>query len=127
TPSEAEVIHEEKYGNVPSNNEIEDRGLRIVSDILNGALQWKKRQQWKFIQFLRGKIDADEFIRDQFGMVGPERVRRIFQILPVAARAAVLDSFLSSPRGLLPEVGPSSPMAREIIDHLLSGGSENAQ
>jgi hypothetical protein len=100
--------------------------LGTLSEVMDNVLRWRRGNQWKFIKFLRGDVAASRKIRGAFRMFGPDRVKRMYDVLPVGTRAALLESFLSSPRGLIPEVGQSRYNAI-IIDHLISGANETTE
>ncbi len=127
TPFESSLIHRAKYGGDNISDNAEDFGASAISEILREVLDWKKEKQWEFIQFLRGDIDPTPFIQKQFSIIGPERIRRIFQLLPIAARASIFDSFLSSPKGLLETCNPKSKAAQMIMDYMLSKGDQGAR
>ncbi len=126
-PEEAEVIHRAKYGDDSISERVQDSAVKTLSEVLDTILNWSKTEQWEFILFLKGDIEPNAFILSQFASVGPERVRRMFQLLPLDARAGLLETFLSSTRGLLPKVDPRNGYSRTIIDHILKGNSVEAQ
>ncbi len=125
---ESSLIQRAKYGNLDPSDKVQDLGARILNEILSEVLSWDKYKQWKFILFLRGDEETDEFLRAQFGVVGPERIRRLFQLLPIGARAAALDSFLSSHKGIVSGDGdPRAEGPMMIINHLLKQGTEESR
>ncbi len=126
-PKEAELIQKAKFENISPSAAAQDFSIRSLSEVMDTVLEWKHRIQWDFVLFLRGDIEATPFIQEQFSNVGPERVRRIFQVLPLDARAGVIESFLSSTRGLLPTVDPKKGFSRVVIDRILHGNSDQAQ
>ncbi len=126
-PHEAKIIQEAKVGKITGDNKAQDSVVFAVSQMMDRALEWKKKQQWDFILFLRGDIEATPFIQGEFASVGTERVRRIFQLLPLEARASIIEAFLSSSRGLIPKVDPQKGFARVIIDKILERNTPEAQ
>jgi predicted unusual protein kinase regulating ubiquinone biosynthesis (AarF/ABC1/UbiB family) len=124
---ESHDINQAKYGTSAPSDRAQDLGARLISDILKEVLSWRKDSQWEFIKFLRGDGEPSTFIRKQFAVTGYERIRRVFQLLPISARAAIFDSFLSAPGGLLEKCDPKSKHAQRIIDYLLAGGDEDAR
>ncbi len=105
----------------------EDAVLRAYSGMLIEALQWKPKKQWDLVLFLRGQPVTKE-IADHFEDFGHERVVREFQELTPEIKAAMLDSFLSSPKGLLKTVDFKAKYPGKILEHLMgetSGASRD--
>lgn len=125
-PKESSYIHESKKPR-GGGEKAEDFSLRFLSHLTSEALSWRKSQQWALIQYLRGDIPPNRKIRKAFRTVGPERVRRFFEILPLAARTALLDQFLDSPKGLANKVDVKSGYPKKIIDHVLPKGDPEAR
>lgn len=105
----------------------QDLSLRVMSDVMDRALRWRKKNQWRLVQFLRGDIEATPKIQRAFKTIGPERVRRMFQILPSLTRAGLLDAFLDSPKGLLKKVTPGRGYSKTIINHVLPDDKPQAK
>ncbi len=125
SPEESTFIHEAKK--VESGARKEDLGLRVFSSVLENALKWRKSQQWALIQYLRGDIPPTKKIAKAFKVIGPERVKRMFEVLPVSARAALIDTFIDSPKGLTPQVKMGAGYSRTIVEHVLSNGSAESR
>lgn len=102
----------------------EDLGLRVLSDILNHVLEWKKKHQWEFVRFLRGEIPATPKVQAAFRTIGPERIRRMFELLPTMARTVTLDAFLDAPTGLLGKISVGRGWSKTIVDNLMEGKTE---
>lgn len=102
----------------------EDLGLRVLSDILNHVLEWRKKHQWEFVQYLRGEIPASPKVQAAFRTIGPERIRRMFELLPTMARTVVLDTFLDAPTGLLGKIRVGSGWSKTIVDTLMQDKGE---
>jgi predicted unusual protein kinase regulating ubiquinone biosynthesis (AarF/ABC1/UbiB family) len=98
--------------------------LGTLAEIMDKILVWSRSDQWDFILFLRGDIHPTAKIRSAFQLLGPERVKRMYDVLPIGSRATLFESFLSSDRGLIPTVGKMG-YTRTIIDHLISGSAES--
>ena len=83
----------EKYAE--GNKELDER-VAAFSKILPYIKKWTKEQQKKFVLFLRGSLSADDFpfVKKQFPIYGPERIRRMYQELSVAKRTAILSLYL---------------------------------
>ncbi|MDE2236777.1 MAG: hypothetical protein KGK30_02695, partial [Elusimicrobia bacterium] len=122
---ESRLIHEAKT--IRSGERSEDFGLRVFSELITEAVGWKRREQWDLVLFLRGDIPATRKIQRAFRSIGPERVRRLYEVTPVLARAGILDSFLDSPKGLLASLDIDRGYAKVIIDHVLPGGDPAAR
>jgi len=96
----------------------EDFGLRVLSDLTEEALRWKKEDQWAMIQFLRGRGPVTDKIANSFKVVGPERVQRMYNLLPLMARQVMLDGFLDAPKGLLGKFSINSGWGETILEDL---------
>lgn len=102
TSSEAEskIIHEAK-SLTEGGEKQEDFGLRVLSQLTDEALGWSPSDQWALIQFLRNRGPVTVRIQDAFNVIGPERVQRMFDLLPLMARTQLIDAFIDSQSGLL--------------------------
>lgn len=60
-----------------------DSRLQAFKSVLPYVYQWKPKHQIDFILYLRGSIEATEFIKLQFPQHGPQRIQAMFQDLPV--------------------------------------------
>lgn len=123
TREEDLLIHAAKTAGAGGERQ-EDFGLRVLSEILNHILSWKKRHQWAFVQYLRGEGPATPKIQAAFRTLGPERVRRMFELLPTMARTVTLDSFLDAPTGLLGKIRVGRGWSKTIVESLMQGKSE---
>ena len=124
TPEESMLLEAAKV--LTEGEKIEDFSLRIFSDVLNKSLKWRKKHQWNLILYVRGEIAATRKIRRAFRVMGPERVKRAYEVLPVMERVGLIDSFIDSPRGLAPS-GGQGKWAGTIIDHIIRDGDEESQ
>ncbi|HVE12368.1 MAG TPA: M48 family metalloprotease, partial [Elusimicrobiota bacterium] len=123
--AESALIHEAK--NPATGERGEDLGLRVLSDMLQTAHGWSRRQQWRLVLFLRGDAPPTRKIRRAFRVVGTERVRRMFEILPVLGRTELLDAFLDSPQGLAGTIDLRRGYGRRILEHVLPKGDPEAR
>ena len=126
TPQESAFLQRQKLP-VDSGEKSEDFSLRLLSGVLTEALTWRRSQQWKLILFLRGDAPPSRKMRRAFRTVGPERVKRFFDVLPLSARVGLIDSFLDSPKGLASKIDPRGGWAGTIIDHVLPGEDKEAR
>lgn len=118
TESESRIIHNHKTRNAGGNRQ-EDLGLRALSDLLNRALMWPKSQQWELILFLRGDMPPNKKVQNAFKVLGPERIKRMYDVLPDIARAQLIDSFIDSPAGLVGRKSLFKNWQATIISQLL--------
>ena len=123
-PSESDLIESRKRY---QGEKGEDFILRFFSSLLTHVLSWKKQQQWNFILFLRHESDLDPSLKDHFSLIGVERVRRMFSLLPIEIKTQLLDSMLDSPKGLIPSFSVQNGYTRIIIEHLLKDSSPEAR
>lgn len=123
TPQESKLLHDAKTAGAGGEKQ-EDLTLRVLSDVLNHVVSWKKKHQWEFVLYLRGDIEATPKLQAAFRTLGPERIRRMFQLLPVMAKTVALDSFLDAPTGLLGKISVGRGWSKKIVDHLMRGKTE---
>lgn len=103
----------------------QDITLRMLSSILTQILDWKKSEQWDFLLFLRGDSPPSSRVTAGFNLIGTERIKRMFSLLPDVTKAQLLDSFLDAPRGLLNGRGNWKD---KMVSHLLQNStSEEAK
>jgi hypothetical protein len=127
TPEESAAIEALKQAQAPSGERQLDLSIRAFSQILESILTWSKPNQWRFFQWLVFDDEPSIRVQKQFKIVGPERIRRMFSILPIAAKAGILDTFLGSPRGLLNKVNIKTGYAQKMIDRLIAFGTPEDQ
>ncbi len=88
---EAEIFHKAKLSRVVkgasqvAEGTVSDSRVSMLHDILPYVKTWSAKNQYEFLLYLRGNIDATKFIKEQFPKFGPERVRKMFQGLPIEA------------------------------------------
>ncbi len=100
TYEEAQQIHEAKTRKLQSLGDAaaassNDSRSKMLRDILPHIKTWKQQQQFEFLLYLRGSIEATPFIEAQFPTFGPERIRQIFQSLPTDAAMLIINLYLS--------------------------------
>jgi hypothetical protein len=117
TREEADLIERAKYPK--SGEKVEDAGLRTLSLMIDKVLNWKTGDQWDLILFLKGDIEPTEHIKKAFQLVGAERIRRTFTMMPTVARAAFIDMILSDPRGINPASRGLSRETKRIVSYIL--------
>ena len=118
---ESQAIHYAKTMGAGGEKQ-EDLSLRLLSQLTDEALNWKKKDQWAMIQYLRGRREEpNKKLKQAFKTVGPERIRRIYQLLPIMAQTVALDTFLDAPRGLLGRMRLGRGWGKTIINDLMSG------
>lgn len=71
-----------------------DQRFHAFKQILRYMAEWNPKRQMEFILFLRGSIEATPFIESQFPLHGPERVRSMFQGLPVEGAMRIMQIIL---------------------------------
>ncbi len=116
TESESALIT--TFRNLKPGEWTEDAVLRAYSGMLTEALSWPKKKQWELLVFLRGGPSTRD-LDNHFEDFGTERVVREFQQLSPEIKAAMLDSFLSSPKGLLQKVSFRESYPKKILHHLM--------
>ncbi len=104
-----------------------DISMRVLSDIVQNVLDWRKKNQYHFLQFLRGHQAANKKIDNAFPTIGAERIRRIFTVLPVYQKTAIMDMLIDSPSGLMPKGKVTKGYGKKIIEDLLKGKDEGMQ
>lgn len=100
TYEEAKLIHEAKTNKLKALGQetagsMNDSRTKMLRDILPHMKNWKPQDQFDFLLYLRGSIEATKFIESQFPTFGPERIRQIFQSLPTDAAMLVINLYLS--------------------------------
>lgn len=122
---ESRLIHGLKNNSIKSDTDkSQELGLRVASDILQEVLAWPKYQQWNFLMFILGKASANKKIESTFKVMGSERIKRTFQLMPLAQKVQFLDSLLDSPSGLMPKGSVNKGFGKKIVDYLLDGKDE---
>jgi hypothetical protein len=121
---ESALIHGAK--SLDSGARSEDLGLRLLSALSNEALAWPLAQQWELVLFLRGDAPPSKRLQEDFKLIGTERVKRFYDLLPVPARALFLSAFFDSPRGLFPAVSPPRGWGKTMLAHVLPKNNPEA-
>ena len=118
-----------------------DNRVEMFSQILPYIKKWSAVKQANFLLYLRGSIEADKFpfIKKQFPVIGPERIRRMFQALPIAAATGIVNLYLKETllvkkqvtegqakrvfKTILKQAGDktSRAYAKQLVDALLKG------
>lgn len=108
---------------------VEDKGrndnrIKVFTAILPEIKKWKPQHQFDFLLYLRGSIAATPFIEEQFPTFGPERVRKMFQSLPLGGSMVVVNTYLRET--LLARKSVTEGYGRKLIDHLVKSGTDSA-
>ncbi len=125
--SESKLIHELKIQELESTTKEKDIGIRVMSDILGDVLNWTKKNQFDFLLFLIDKKPANPKIQKTFSNIGPERIKKMFQLMPIASKTAFLDTLLDSSSGLMPSGSVTKGYGKSIVDFLLEGRDQDMQ
>ena len=122
TYAEAKIISDAKTASIQNDSEIEDTNYKAIRAVFESLRKWKHEDQLNFLLYVRGAGQPSRKLSMAFRTVGVERVRRMYEILPVPARVGLLDAFFThslasvSPRE---RRGRVTSLARSII-----GGQE---
>jgi hypothetical protein len=127
TYDEAEMLHEAKakrlIGHLQTARDgANDSRIRMLHEILPYIKNWKAQNQYDFLLYLRGSIDATPFIEEQFPSFGPERIRKIYQGLPLEAKMAVVNLYLSET--ILARKEVTEGYGKKLMDFLVSNGTD---
>lgn len=74
--------------------EVKDSRIAMFEQMLDHVKGWKAKNQYEFLLYLRGNIEATDFIKAQFPKFGPERIRKIYQSLPIETAMGVASLYL---------------------------------
>ncbi|MEQ1877875.1 MAG: hypothetical protein ABL958_14630, partial [Bdellovibrionia bacterium] len=132
TYQEAFLIHDAKakrlieaFRSHTKNDKQTDSRKNMFSSILPHVKKWKPQQQYQFLLYLRGSIEATDFIKSQFPAFGPERIRKIFQGLPLEVGMWVVDMYLSET--LLARGKPvNKGYGKVLMNYLIGQGGSKA-
>lgn len=121
---EAKMISEAKTDAARSNRQ--DSSFGNLNEVFEKLKEWPKKDQFNFLLVLRGDGEADPLVAHHFRNVGIERVRRMYEILPVAARVGVLDTFFT--HSLVGTGGQeSSRWIHRLTSHIIGGAHSESQ
>ncbi|MBX9768981.1 MAG: hypothetical protein K2X47_17030, partial [Bdellovibrionales bacterium] len=122
TYDEAEMIDQAKAKRLgvaikENKDQVTDSRIRMFQDIIPHIKTWKDQNQFEFLLYLRGSIEATPFIRGQFPQFGPERIRQIYQGLPLEGARFAVEMYLS--QTLLARKGVDSSWGKKLIAYLV--------
>ncbi len=129
TYAEAQIIENAKRNRIvtfatnATSSEIKDSRISMFEQILTHVKEWKPANQLKFMLYLRGNIDSDDFIKSQFPKFGPERIRKIYQGLPLEAAMGVSALYLQAT--LLSRKGPNEGYGKKLSEYIISQGAND--
>lgn len=127
TYEEAEMFHEAKAKRLighlqTAGSGANDSRIRMLHEILPYIKNWKDQNQYDFLLYLRGSIEATPFIEAQFPSFGPERIRKIYQGLPLESKMAVVNLYLSET--ILARKEVNEGYGKKLMDFLVSNGTD---
>lgn len=94
--AEAQIISDAKTESLKDGGSgAADSNYRAVKIVFDGLREWSKYDQLNFLLFIRGVAEPTVKLQNAFRTVGLERVRRMYEILPIGARVGILDAFLT--------------------------------
>ena len=127
SPDESGWLQRQKTPPGKSGERSEDASTRVLTKLFEQTLTWRKSEQWALLKFLRGDAPPTRKVRRAFQTVGPERVKRFYDTLPLAARVGLVDTFLDSPKGLAGKVSARRGWSGVIVGHVLPEGNPEAR
>ena len=97
-----------------------------LDEVFERLKKWPKKDQFNFLLVLRGDVEPDPIVAHHFRNVGIERVRRMYEVLPIAARVGILDTFFSHS---LVGSGDSESRSwiRRLTKHIIGGENSESQ
>lgn len=97
-----------------------DTRVELFIELVNHIKNWKTKNQVKFLLYLRGSLETKDFpfIRTQFPVYGPERVRSMFYDLPLEVSMFLVDLYLSET--ILAFKGVQSKVATRLIETIIN-------
>ncbi|MBX9766278.1 MAG: hypothetical protein K2X47_03320, partial [Bdellovibrionales bacterium] len=98
-------------------NQITDTRIKMFQDIIPEIQKWSSKNQFEFLLYLRGDEQASEFIKSKFPKFGPERIRQIYQGLPLEAARFAVESYLM--QTLLARKEINEGWGRKLIAYLV--------
>lgn len=108
--------------NSATSSEIRDSRIGMFEQILAHVKMWKPRNQFEFLLYLRGNIEATDFIKEQFQKFGPERVRKIYQSLPMETAMGVVSLYLQGT--LLARKDVKEGYGKKLTEYIVSQGAD---
>ncbi len=82
-------------GDKAAQDGIFDENVMLMKSIFKELHSWRVSQIIDFVMYLRGAKPASKKIKRAFSTVGPERIKRIFETLPLQGRWGLLDSLFT--------------------------------
>jgi hypothetical protein len=142
TLEEATFIHEAKAKRLVDNLRVASDGtndsrIKMLRGILPYIKTWKEKYQYYFLLYLRGSLDdvekltdtekkeradAMRFIESQFPAFGPERIRKMYQGLPLHAAMQVVNLYLSDT--ILARKKVDEGYGKKLMEFLVSHGTD---
>ena len=100
-----------------------DSRISMLNDIIPHVKTWSSKNQYEFLLYLRGSIEATPFILEQFPAFGPERIRKIYQGLPIESAMVIVNLYLKET--LLARKDVNQGYGKKLIDYLVSHGADS--
>lgn len=97
-----------------------DDRIKMFGKILPYIKTWAGKNQSKFLLYLRGSLDEKDFpfIKKQFPVYGPGRIRRMFQALPLEAAMPLIDLYLADT--LLLKGSVNKGEAKKLVETIIN-------
>lgn len=105
-----------------ANKEVKDSRVGMFEQILAHVKTWKPKNQFEFLLYLRGNIEATDFIKEQFPKFGPERIRKIYQSLPMETAMGVASLYLQGT--LLARKDVNEGYGKKLTEYIVSQGAD---
>ena len=128
TYDEAEMLHEAKAKHLlekirSSRNGVNDSRMKMFHEILPYIKGWKAQHQYDFLLYLRGSVkEPTDFIKEQFPQFGPERIRKMYQGLPIESATAIISLYLQET--LLARKTVHEGYGKKLMKFLVSGAGK---
>ncbi|GEM_PF-3864688 len=105
-----------------ASKEVKDSRVGMFEQILAHVKTWKPKNQFEFLLYLRGNIEATDFIKEQFPRFGPERIRKIYQSLPMETAMGVASLYLQGT--LLARKDVNEGYGKKLTEYIVSQGAD---
>ncbi|OQW48836.1 MAG: hypothetical protein A4S09_13640 [Proteobacteria bacterium SG_bin7] len=127
TQEESKIIHDAKFWPKATNTSEQkiDPTFSAMYNLIKVVTKWKKEDQFAFLLFLRGDDNPTQKIHRAFLNLGPFRIRRTYQNLPIWARSTIVEMLLEE--GILRNESLEKGVGKKIIDNLISHGDKDTQ
>ena len=99
-----------------------DKRIKMLNAILPYLKSWSSKNQYEFLLYLRGSIAATPFIEKQFPAFGAERMRKIYQGLPLNAKIGTIRLYLTETFLARKEV--TSKDGKKLMKYLIDQGDD---